>query len=105
MCRVETMIDLLMIIIRWVAGLLPGDSLIARRKFLPIPIRADFGPFRKGCCPGNSPGVGWMTMRLDPVPLVRVPSPADVGVAIQLPSQHLLSLTAVRPPSMPRDGA
>jgi hypothetical protein len=61
------MIDVLMIIVRWLVGLLPGNLAIARREFALIPIRADFGLRRGGCYPASSPGVGWMTMRLDSV--------------------------------------
>ena len=50
------MIDLLMIIIRWLAGLLPGGEVVARREFLPIPVRADCGPRRGGCYPAKLPG-------------------------------------------------
>ena len=59
------MIDALMIIVRWLVGLLPGGLTIARREFAPIPVRADFGLRRGGCYPARSPGVGWMTLRLD----------------------------------------
>jgi hypothetical protein len=95
MCGVGTMIDMLMIILRWMAGLLPGGAMLVRREFLPIPVRADFGPCRGGFYPASSPGVGWMTMRLDPVPYAHVLSrPAPARMA-----------GATCPRSMPRDGA
>jgi hypothetical protein len=61
------MMDMLMIIVRWLVGLLPGGLVIARSEFVPLPVRADFGLRRGGCYPASSPGVGWMTMRLDSV--------------------------------------
>ena len=67
MYGVETVIDLLMIAIRWLAVLLSGGEAVARWELLPAPVRADYGPRRGGCYPTNSPGVGWITMRLDPV--------------------------------------
>jgi hypothetical protein len=89
------MIDLLMIMIRWVAGLVFGDEMVARREFLPVPVWADFGPRRSGYYPGSSPGIGWMTMRLDPVPRVHVLSQFALA----------RDALATRPRSMPPRGA
>lgn len=61
------MISVLMIIVRWLAGLLPGGVALARREFAPTSVRADFGLRRGGCYPASSPGVGWMSTRLDSV--------------------------------------
>ena len=61
------MIGVLMIIVRWLVGFLPGGLAIARNEFVPLPVQADFGLRRGGCYPASSPGVGWMTMRHDSV--------------------------------------
>ena len=80
------MIDLLMIMIRWVAGLVPGGETVAHREFLPVPVRAEFGPGRDGCYPASSPGVGWMTMRLDPVLPAHVLSQSALAQCLGNPS-------------------
>jgi hypothetical protein len=61
------MIDLLAIIIRWLAGVLPGGEAVARARCLPLLASAGCGPRLGGCYPASSPGIGWMTMRLDPI--------------------------------------
>jgi hypothetical protein len=67
MAGFKTMIELMLIILRWIAGFFLGDDFFARRELLLVPVRADFDSRRGGCYPTSSPGVGWMTMRLDPV--------------------------------------
>ncbi len=86
------MIDLLMIMIRWVAGLVLGGETVARREFLPVPVRAEFGPRRDGCYPASSPGVGWMTMRLDPVPPAHVLSQSALRAVLWQPVHGLCLL-------------
>ena len=89
------MMNLLMIIIFWAARFLPGDYFLVRGKFMPIPVWAGCGPHRGQCRSMSAPGVGWMTMRLDPVLRVRVLSwPALARGAL-----------AACPWSMPREGA
>lgn len=89
------MIDLLTIMIRWVVGLLWGGEAVAPREFLLVPVQADCGPRRDGYYPASSPGVGWMTMRLDPV------LPAHVLSQSALARGAL----ATRPRSMPEKRA
>ena len=79
----RTMLDLLMIVVRWLAGLGSGGDLAVRPKcFLP-PVRAVCSLRR-----GNNPAVdaildiGWMAVRLDSLSCVRVlsgSSPARRG--------------------------
>jgi hypothetical protein len=61
------MIELLIIILRWLAELLPVDPWVARRELAPASVRAHLGPSRGGFNPASSPGKVWMTMRLDPI--------------------------------------
>jgi len=88
------MMDLLVMVIQWIAGLLPGGDTIARGEFVPIPVRADFSSRRGGSYPASSPGVGGMTMRLDSVPRAHVLSQ----------SAFARGAWATRPRSMLGDG-
>ena len=88
------MMDLLVIVIQWIAGLLSGGDQIARREFVPVLVRTDFGSRRGGCYPVSSPGLGGMTMRLDSVPRAHVVSQ----------SAFARGALATRPRSMVCDG-
>jgi hypothetical protein len=68
----ETILELLMIIVRWLAMLFGGDIQSIRQEYALVPVRATSAPHRADCCPAGFPDIGWMTMRLDPVLPVRV---------------------------------
>ena len=69
------MFDLLMIIIiRWLTGVLPGGDVCARAKLLRAPVLAEVDPWQVGVYPATSPGLGWMMLRLEPVPRAYVSS-------------------------------
>jgi hypothetical protein len=63
----ETMLDVFLIIVRWLALLVCGGMKSVRGEYCLAPVRADFGPRRGEFFPARFPGVGWMTMRLDGV--------------------------------------
>jgi hypothetical protein len=67
------MIDVLMIVVRWLAGFRFGGAIaVASESFLP-PARAVCGLRREGNrAVGAFPDIGWMTVRLDSVLCVRV---------------------------------
>jgi hypothetical protein len=95
MLGAETMFDLWMIIVRWLVVLFTGKIEFARKVYSPVPVRADSGPHRGESYPASSPSIGWMTMRLDPVPRKRV-SPDRALTQGVLPTRRTL---------MPRGGA
>jgi hypothetical protein len=68
-----TMIDLLMIVVRWLAGFrLVGDAAAGSESFL-YPLWAVCGLRRgSGCALGAFLDIGWMTVRLDSLSCVRV---------------------------------
>jgi hypothetical protein len=68
MLGTETMLDVLMIIVRWLALLVRDGVNSVRGEYCLAPVRADFGPRRGEFFPARFPSVGWMTMRLDGVP-------------------------------------
>jgi hypothetical protein len=70
-----TMIDLVMIVVRWLAGFrVVGDVAVGSQGF-PPPVRAVGGLRRRSeRAVGALLGIGWMTVRLDPLSCVRVPS-------------------------------
>jgi hypothetical protein len=69
----RTMIDLLMIVVRWLAGFRSGGDMVARSERLLPPVRAVCGLRRgNGRAMGALLGIGWMTVRLDSLSCVRV---------------------------------
>jgi hypothetical protein len=64
----KTMLDVLLIIVRWLALLFQDGISGVRGEYCLAPAPADFDPRRGEIFPARFPSVGWMTMRLDVVP-------------------------------------
>jgi hypothetical protein len=64
----ETMFDVFLIIVRWLALLFRDGVNSVRGEYCLAPVRADFDPRRGEFFPARVPSVGWMTMRLDGFP-------------------------------------
>ena len=66
------MFDLVTVIIQWLAGLRPGDERVARRSGSASLVQAVSCLLADVASKARLPhGLGWITMRLDPVPCVR----------------------------------
>ena len=88
----SVMMDLLTIMVRWIVGLLRGGDAVAPQEFLLVPVAADFGR-RDGGQRTNSPGVGWKTMRLDPVLPAHVLSQSALCAVLWQPVHGLCPTT------------
>jgi hypothetical protein len=65
------MIELLMIIVRWLVGFQAVGQAVDRPKLAPVPFSVVRALRRGGYrALGPQPGIGWMTMRLDSVSCV-----------------------------------